>query len=81
MVLFQIPGDLDRSTEALDKSLPLSRGSVRQWQIELEKLTALHNAKTERLEAQLSHTRLAFSKTTVEIRVLIDLTVSLYLPP
>ena len=55
--ILQVTGDIDQSTDPLDKSLPLPRGGIRQWQVELEKLMALHNAKTDRLEAQLSHTR------------------------
>ncbi|XP_053409241.1 serologically defined colon cancer antigen 8 homolog [Mercenaria mercenaria] len=50
----KITTDIDRSMEA-DTSLP--RGNVRHWQLELEKLGALHAAKTERLEAQLAHSR------------------------
>lgn len=47
--------DIERSVGGVDSTvLP---GNVRQWQLELEKLSALHNAKTERLEAQLTHSR------------------------
>ncbi|WAR19801.1 SDCG8-like protein [Mya arenaria] len=38
-------------------NISISQGGGRQWQHELEKLTALHNAKTDRLEIQLNHTR------------------------
>ncbi|KAH3848255.1 hypothetical protein DPMN_090614 [Dreissena polymorpha] len=49
--------DLEKATEIGSVNTSMQKGGGRQWQHELEKLTALHNAKTERLELQLNHAR------------------------
>ncbi|KAL4237828.1 serologically defined colon cancer antigen 8 [Mactra antiquata] len=57
-----LDGDVQAVTANIDKSAAgvdslQSVGSIYGWKLELEKITALQNAKTERLEAQLAHTR------------------------
>lgn len=54
--LLKVVGEADKPGSRPSEVLN-SRGQLQQWQIELEKLSALHTAKTERLEIQLTHTR------------------------
>ncbi|KAK3597838.1 hypothetical protein CHS0354_029408 [Potamilus streckersoni] len=54
-MMLKIGDDLSKSFEDVNTSM--TRGNLRQWQIELEKLSTLHAAKTERLEVQLKHER------------------------
>ncbi|XP_055957438.1 serologically defined colon cancer antigen 8 homolog [Patella vulgata] len=56
-------GDINKLTGALDDVVKdvintgMSRTDYKRWQIELERLSSLHAAKTERLETQLLHAR------------------------
>ncbi|KAL3873813.1 hypothetical protein ACJMK2_036898 [Sinanodonta woodiana] len=54
-MMLKIGDDISKSFEDVDTSV--TRGNLKQWQIELEKLSTLHAAKTARLEVQLKHER------------------------